>query len=248
MNFGVQMGGRSHPPPGSGNSPCIPVVLDHNSSTESGKLGLCEVWRVLSELLAFENLGGNIMSVLKVSGKRLGVCLIAVFLSFLALAVQAESAANIDREAKAALAKLYREVPGAKELGKSAKAILVFPNIVKGGLIVGGQYGEGALRQRGKTIGYYRLTAASYGLQAGAQSFGYALFFMTDGALKYLKDSDGWEVGVGPSVVVMDEGMARTMTTTTAKDDIYAFIFGQKGLMAGLGIQGSKITRIQPKP
>jgi len=188
------------------------------------------------------------MSLLKVSGKRFGLCLIAVFFSFFTLTVQAESASELDRDAKAALAKLYQEVPGAKQLGKAAKAILVFPIIVKGGLIIGGHYGEGALRQHGKTIGYYRLTAASYGLQAGAQSFGYALFFMTDAALKYLKDSDGWEVGVGPSVVVMDEGMARSLTTTTAKDDIYAFIFGQKGLMAGLGIQGSKITRIQPKP
>jgi lipid-binding SYLF domain-containing protein len=88
--------------------------------------------------------------------------------------------------------------------------------------------------------------AASYGLQAGAQSFGYAMFLMTDEALSYLDKSEGWEVGVGPSVVVMDEGMAKSMTTSTAKEDIYAFIFGQKGLMAGIGLQGSKITRISP--
>jgi len=136
-------------------------------------------------------LGRKIISFTKVGGKRFGLCLIAVFFSFFALSVQAESAANIDREAKAALFKLDREVPGAKELGKVAKAILVFPNIVKGGLIVGGQYGEGAWRQRGKMIGYNRLTAASYGLQAGPQSFGYALFFMTDTALKYLTTKKG---------------------------------------------------------
>ena len=85
------------------------------------------------------------------------------------------------------------------------------------------------------------------GLQAGAQQFGYALFFMNEKALAQLDKTEGFEVGVGPSVVVMDEGMAKSTTTTTMKDDIYAFIFGQKGLMAGLGIQGNKITRIQPK-
>jgi lipid-binding SYLF domain-containing protein len=117
---------------------------------------------------------------------------------------------------------------------------------VKGGLIVGGQYGEGALRKGGKTVAYYSTGGVSYGLQAGAQSFGYALFFMTESSLKYLDRSDGWEIGVGPSVVVVDEGIARNLTTTTARDDVYAFVFGQKGLMAGVGIQGSKITRIHP--
>jgi lipid-binding SYLF domain-containing protein len=111
-------------------------------------------------------------------------------------------------------------------------------------LIIGGQYGEGALRVDGKTVGFYNSVAASYGLQAGVQSFGYALFFMTDKALDYLKKSEGWEIGVGPSVVIVDEGVARSLTTTTAKSDIYAFFFDQKGLMAGLGLQGSKITKV----
>jgi len=88
--------------------------------------------------------------------------------------------------------------------------------------------------------------AASYGLQAGAQSFGYALFFIDNEGLAYLKNSNGWEIGVGPSVVIVDEGVARSLTTTTAKSGIYAFIFQQKGLMAGIGIQGSKITKIKP--
>ncbi len=156
------------------------------------------------------------------------------------------SAADIDRDADAALAKLYREVPSAKTLAAKAKGILVFPSVIKGGLIVGGQYGDGALRKGGETVGYYNTAAVSYGLQAGAQSFGYVLLFMSNSALKYLEESDGWEIGVGPSVVVLDEGAATTLTTTTAQDDIYAFIFGQKGLMAGLGLQGSKITRIHP--
>ena len=88
--------------------------------------------------------------------------------------------------------------------------------------------------------------AASYGLQVGVQKFGYALFLMNDKALAYLDKSAGWEIGVGPSVVVVDQGKAKTMTSTTLWDDVYAFIFSQKGLMAGLGIQGSKITKTSP--
>ena len=159
---------------------------------------------------------------------------------------EAASASAIDRGADRALTRLYREVPAAKSLARDAKAILVFPSVTKGGLLVGGQYGEGAMRKAGKTVGYYRTTAVSYGLQAGAQRFGYVLFFMSDSALKYLDQSDGWEVGVGPSVVVIDEGMAKTLTTSTMRDDVYALIFAQTGLMAGVGIQGAKITRIQP--
>ena len=159
---------------------------------------------------------------------------------------QAATAAEIDQAVNLALEKLYRSTPAAVELAKVSKGVLVFPDVVKAGLIVGGQYGEGALRVNGMTVGYYNTLAASYGLQAGAQTFGYAMFLMNDSALDYLKKSKGWEVGVGPSVVVMDEGLAKSLTTSTAKDDIYAFIFGQKGLMAGIGLQGSKITRIDP--
>lgn len=154
------------------------------------------------------------------------------------------TAEEIDRDVDSALMKLYAQTPAAKELSKVAKGILVFPSIIKGGLIIGGQYGEGALRIGGKTAGYYNTAAASYGLQAGAQTFGYALFFITDSALKYLENSSGWEIGVGPSIVVVDEGIAKSLTTTTAKSDIYAFFFDQKGLMAGLGLQGSKITKL----
>jgi len=156
----------------------------------------------------------------------------------------AASAAELNRDAAAALKLLYDSEPAAKTLGAKARAILVFPSIIKAGFIVGGQYGEGALRKGDRTVAYYNTVAASYGLQAGAQSFGYALFFMTDSALKYLDKSDGWEIGTGPSVVIVDEGMARALTTTTAKDDVYAFFFSQKGLMAGLGLQGSKISKI----
>jgi lipid-binding SYLF domain-containing protein len=160
---------------------------------------------------------------------------------------QAATADEINRDVDSGLMNLYRTTPAAKKMTKIAKGILVFPSVIKGGLIVGGQYGEGALRVGGVTTGYFNTVAASWGLQAGAQSFGYALFFLDDAGLRYLQKSEGWEIGVGPSVVVVDQGVARSLTTTTAKSGIYAFIFQQKGLMAGIGIQGSKISRITPE-
>jgi lipid-binding SYLF domain-containing protein len=157
------------------------------------------------------------------------------------------AAAELASTSQAALKKLYATVPLAKELGPKAHAILVFPKVKKAGLGIGGQYGEGALLKGGTAAAYYKTTGASFGLQAGAQSYGYAMFFMNAKALEQLDNANGFEVGVGPSVVLVDEGMAKTTTTTTLKDDVYAFVFGQKGLMAGLGIQGNKITKITPK-
>lgn len=157
----------------------------------------------------------------------------------------AGSVVEINRDVDAALSKLYATVPEARHLGDQAKAVLVFPSIVKAGFLFGAQYGEGALRSRGKTAGYYNTVAASYGLQAGVQSFGYALFLMSDSAVRYLDTSGGWELGSGPSIVILDVGTAKALTTTTLKNDVYAVFFDQKGLMAGLGLQGSKISRIQ---
>ena len=148
-------------------------------------------------------------------------------------------------DANAALKSLYTSEPVAKMIGEKAKAVLVFPDIVKAGFLVGGQYGEGMLLRDGKFVAHYRSVAASYGLQAGVQSFGYALFLTNDKALAYLDKSDGWELGVGPSIVIVDAGKAKTLTNLTLKDDVYAFIFDQKGLMAGAGIQGSKITKLE---
>jgi len=172
---------------------------------------------------------------------------LSLFPGFAAQTAIAASAAELNREAQAALKALYAKAPAARALEKKAKGILVFPGIVKAGLIVGGQYGEGVLYKGGKVAGYYSTAGGSYGLQIGAQKYGYALFFMTDAGLAYLGKSEGFEVGVGPSVVVMDEGMAKSATTTTLKDDVYAFIFSQTGLMAGLGLQGNKITKLDKK-
>jgi lipid-binding SYLF domain-containing protein len=170
--------------------------------------------------------------------------LLAVTVAPSARPAVADSAAAIDREVDAALTRLYGNDPSARSLGSEAKGVLVFPAIVKAGFLFGAQYGEGALRRQGRPAGYYNTVAASYGLQAGVQKFGYALFFMSDSALQYLDTSGGFEVGVGPSIVVLDAGAARALTTTTRKSDIYAVFFDQRGLMAGAGLQGSKISRI----
>jgi lipid-binding SYLF domain-containing protein len=114
-------------------------------------------------------------------------------------------------------------------------------------ILIGGQYGEGTLLRKGEVAAYYSTSGASYGLQAGVQRYGYAMFLMTEKALAQLDRASGFEIGVGPSVVMIEEGMAKQTTTTTMKDDIYAVVFAQKGLMAGLGLQGNKIARIEPE-
>jgi lipid-binding SYLF domain-containing protein len=158
----------------------------------------------------------------------------------------AASAGAITQDATAALQRLYAAQPTMRSLGQRARAILVFPRIVKAGFLIGGQTGDGALLVNGSPVGYYNISALSYGLQIGAQAFSYALFFMTESSLQYLKESQGWAVGSGPSVVVLDKGAAASMTSTTLSQDVYAVPFGQQGLMAGIGIEGSKITHIYP--
>jgi lipid-binding SYLF domain-containing protein len=157
----------------------------------------------------------------------------------------AATAAELTRDAQAALNSLYAKSPGAKKIGSQAVAILVFPEVIKAGLGIGGQYGEGVLFRGGKPAAYYNTAGASVGMQAGGQKYGYAMFFLSEETLKSLDKTEGFEVGVGPSVVVADQGMAKSTTTTTAKDSIYAFIFDQKGAMYALGIQGNKITKIK---
>jgi len=158
------------------------------------------------------------------------------------------SAQELEQRSRKALDDLYRLSPKAAELAKNAKAILVFPEILKAGAGIGGMYGEGVLFRHGEPVGYYNIVAGSYGMQLGAQSYAYAMFFMDDASLEYLlKQNEGWEVGTGPSLVLVDKGMATSATNTTMNQKVYVFTFGQKGLMAGTGIQGSKINRIQPK-
>ncbi len=156
----------------------------------------------------------------------------------------AESRVELDRSARTVLNQLVASNANAKKLSEKAVATLVFPVVTKAGFIVGGQYGDGVLFKQGRPVAYYNTAGASYGLQAGAQQYGYVLFFMKEAALSALDSTQGFEIGVGPSVVLVDQGMASSTTTITAQDDIYAFITEQKGAMAGIGIQGNKITKL----
>jgi len=170
----------------------------------------------------------------------------AAVVSFEAAPARAEKAATIENNSRAALTLLKENSEGARRLAADASAILVFPKIVKGGLIIGGQYGEGALFKNDAVSQYYSTAAASFGLQAGLQTFGYAVFFLDASAESYLDSSDGWEIGTAPNVVVVESGAGTSLTTTSAKENIYVFFFDQKGLMAGLTIEGTKITQINP--
>jgi lipid-binding SYLF domain-containing protein len=160
-------------------------------------------------------------------------------------AAEAATAEDLTADAKASLQRLYDTNAAAKAVGKSARAILIFPNIVKAGLVFGGAYGEGVLLKNGRAVNYYNSVSGSWGLQAGAQSYSYAVFLMSQKAVDYLEDTHGWEIGVGPTVVIVDEGVAKNLSTTTLKDDAYAFIFGQQGLMAGVSIEGTKVSLIK---
>ena len=189
------------------------------------------------------------MSFVSSSTPRLLALCLLVGLSLGAFPAVAQERPALDRDVHAAIELLLKTSPAAKKLAPSAKGALVFPNIVKAGFLVGIQYGNGALVRRKASGGYYiasyyNITSASYGMQAGVQTFGYIMALMTDAAVEHVETGHGIELGVGPSIVVVDAGFAKTMTTETAKSDIYAFTFGQKGLMAGLGLQGTKITRL----
>lgn len=156
----------------------------------------------------------------------------------------AATAEDLNEDSRQALQTLYETEPVAETLSRTAKAVLVFPNIVKAGLVFGGSYGEGVLMKGSEVVNYYNSVTGSWGLQIGAQSFGYAVFLMSDAAARYIEETKGWELGVGPTVVVVDEGVAKNLSTSSLKDDAYAFIFSQQGLMAGFSIEGTKISLI----
>lgn len=157
----------------------------------------------------------------------------------------AATAQDLHRDADQALKTLYKTSPVAEAISKEARAVLVFPNVIKAGLVFGGSYGEGVLMEDSRVVDYYNSVTGSFGFQAGAQSYSYAVFLMNDEAVEYLKTSKGWEIGVGPTVVIVNEGVAKNLSTSTLKDDAYAFIFSQQGLMAGVSIEGTKISKIQ---
>jgi lipid-binding SYLF domain-containing protein len=168
----------------------------------------------------------------------------ALSLAAISISANAATAEDLNADAAQSLQILYTNNPAAEALSKKAKAILVFPKVIKAGLVFGGSYGEGVLMKGSHVSDYYNTVSASWGWQAGAQSYSYAVFLMNDKALRYLNKSQGWSIGAGPSVVVVDAGVAKNLSTTTIKDNAYAFIFDQQGLMASLSLEGTKITRI----
>jgi lipid-binding SYLF domain-containing protein len=168
-----------------------------------------------------------------------------LLLGAIASTAWAATAEDLDRDAAQALQTLYKVNPAADAISKKARAILVFPKIVKAGLVFGGSYGEGVLMKGGKVTGYYNSASASWGWQAGAESYAYVVFLMNEKAVNYLAKSKGWEFGVGPTVVVVNEGVAKNLSTTTMKNDAYAFITDQQGLMASLSIEGTKVSHIK---
>lgn len=155
------------------------------------------------------------------------------------------TAADLDKEAAASLAALYQANPSAEKVAKQAKAILVFPRMIKAGLVFGGGYGEGVLMVDGRSAAYYNSVTGSLGLQAGWERYAYALFLMNDKAMKHLERTKGWEIGVGPGVVVFHSGAARNLSTSTLRDDVYAFVYDQQGLMGTVSLEGTKISHIK---
>jgi lipid-binding SYLF domain-containing protein len=185
--------------------------------------------------------------MMNIRGFFLATTLATAALATVGMTAPAYAASEVDlnRDSDQALQTLYKLHPFAERLSHSAKAILIFPNVVKAGLIFGGAYGEGELQEGSKVDGYYNSVTGSWGLQAGAQSYAYVVFLMNKKALRYVHQSHGWEIGVGPTVVVVNEGVAKNLSSSTLKDDAYAFIFSQQGLMAGISLEGTKISRIK---
>ena len=169
----------------------------------------------------------------------------ALFFASASGAALAATAEDLNRDSASALQALYKTNPTAEVIARKACAILVFPKVVKAGLVFGGSYGEGVLMKGAQVTEYYNSVSASWGWQAGAESYTYVVFLMSDKAVNYLAKSRGWEFGVGPTVVVVNEGVARNLSTSTLKGDAYAFIADQQGLMASLSIEGTKISRIK---
>ncbi len=171
-------------------------------------------------------------------------CVTFVFSLFLAEVSMAKTAKEIDSEVNEALKLFSKHVKGAKEFLNTAKGVLVIPSIVKAGLGVGGQYGEGALRIGGKTVAYYSLAAGSVGIQIGAQKTNLVLVFRQDEALKKFRAGSGWKAGVDGSVALIDTGAGKSLDTMNVNDPIVAFLFGQQGLMASATIEGAKFTKL----
>ncbi len=159
----------------------------------------------------------------------------------------ARTAAEINASVDAALGRFAKQVKGSTELLRNAKGVLVFAGVVKAGVGVGAEYGEGALRIGGKTVAYYSFASASVGLQLGIQRKDIIILFLQDQALKQFRASEGWQVGVDGSIVLVDVGTQGSIDTSKLNKPIVGFVVGQKGLMYNLTLEGSKISKLSPK-
>jgi lipid-binding SYLF domain-containing protein len=221
-----------------------PVGPDDRWASRSSSLGLRDYNSLI--ISPSTSTGGIDMKSTRRQALWTSAAVASVILSGTEDASAASDAAEIQRDSAEALRRLYAVDSRAAALGQKAIGTLVFPKIVKGGFIFGVEGGKGVLTVHGRVRGYYTIGAASFGLQAGVQWFGYALFFMNERALKYLDKSDGWAVGSDPNVVVIDKGAGASINSTTLSHQVVAMPFGQNGLMAGLALQGSKITTYNP--
>lgn len=181
---------------------------------------------------------------LRLSAISFSVLLVLLLGIVLPRGAHAATAREIDVSVNVALERFTKEIKGSKELLAIAKGILVFPSVYKAGFVVGGEYGEGALRIGGKTVDYYNTVAGSFGLQIGAQSKTIIIVFIQQEALDKFRKSEGWKAGVDGSVALISVGAGAALDTENIKDPIVGFVFGQKGLMANLTLEGAKITRM----
>jgi lipid-binding SYLF domain-containing protein len=172
------------------------------------------------------------------------MCVFAI-IGIFSIASYAATANEIDATVNASLDRFIKQVNGAQEFLDSAKGVLIIPKVMQGGLVVGAEYGEGALRIGGKTVGYYNIIAGSFGYQIGAQEKDIILVFMSDKVLKKFRNSENWKAGVDAEVTVVKVGADESLNTMKFKQPVVGFVFGQKGLMAGATIEGSKFTKLK---
>jgi lipid-binding SYLF domain-containing protein len=174
------------------------------------------------------------------------VAFLGLFLAALCVGglAYAKSAKEIDASVDVALDRFEKQVAGAKEFAKNAKGLLVLPGVMKAAFVVGGEYGEGALKIKGKTVDYYNFVSGSFGLQIGAQAKDIIIAFMTDEALAAFRGSQGWEAGVDGNIALINVGAGGRVDTTTMRDPIVGFVFDVKGLIADVSLKGAKITKL----
>jgi lipid-binding SYLF domain-containing protein len=170
---------------------------------------------------------------------------LALIAGMLPLAAYGATDKEIDVSVDVAMERFVKEVKGAQEFLKAAKGVLILPKVMQAGFVVGGEYGEGALRVGGKTVDYYNMVSGSFGWQIGAQQKDVMLVFMTDEALQKFRTGENWQAGVDGTVALVKVGAEGSIDTTTIKQPIVGFVFGQKGLMAGVSLEGSKFTKLK---